>query len=86
MSTRYAQRGFLLMRPVYSEDPASLPAAVAITHMLRLAYHEGDKLKEIHVALDKADLAKLKLLIERAESKVASFRRLFDSAKIPVIE
>jgi hypothetical protein len=79
-------RIFTDARPVYGDDATSLPSVVAITHMLKLAYHEGNRLEEIHVALDKADLMKLKLLIERAESKGASFRKVFDSANIQVIE
>ena len=41
---------------------------------------------EIHIALDKQDLLNLKSQIARAESKVAGLHKLFDSAKLPVIE
>jgi hypothetical protein len=54
--------------------------------MLKLAYHRGNKLEEIYIALDKADLSKLKALIDRAELKAAGLRKVFDSGDIPVIE
>ena len=79
-------RIFTDARPVYDQDPTSPPSAVAITHILKLAYHEGNKLEEIHVALDKSDMLKLKSLIDRAESKAAGLRRVFDTARILVIE
>jgi hypothetical protein len=79
-------RIFTDARPVYDQEPTSPPSAAVITHMLKLAYHEGNRLEEIHVALDGADLLKLKSLIDRAESKAAGLRRVFSAANIPVIE
>jgi hypothetical protein len=79
-------RIFTDARPVYGEDATSPPSAAAITHMLKLTYHEGNDTKEIHVAFDKEDLLALKSQIARAESKAAGLRRLFESATIPVIE
>jgi hypothetical protein len=79
-------RIFTDARPVYAEDPTSPPSAVVIMHMLKLVYHEGREVKEFHVALDKADLVTLKSLLNRAESKAASLRVVFDKEKIAVIE
>ena len=79
-------RIFTDARPVYGDDATALPSAVVITHMLKLAYHEGDRLEEIHIALDGADLRELKQLIDRAESKAVSFKQAFGPAKIQVIE
>jgi len=79
-------RIFTDTRPVYADNPTLPPLAAVITHMLKLAYHEGDKLEEIYIALDKADLSKLKLLIGRAESKAAGIRKVYESANIQVIE
>ena len=73
-------------RPVYGEDVTSPPSAVAITHMLKLTYHEGNDTKDIYVAFDKEDLVSLKSQIARAESKAAGLHKIFDSAGIPVIE
>jgi hypothetical protein len=79
-------RIFTDARPAYGEDVASPPSAVAIMHMLKLTYHEGNRTEEIHIAFDKADLLTLKSLIARAESKAVGLRKVFESAHIPVIE
>jgi hypothetical protein len=79
-------RIFTDARPVYGEDATSPPSAIVVTHMLKLTYHEGDRMEEIHIALDRADLLKLKTLIARAEEKATGLHRVFDSAHIPVVE
>ena len=82
-------RIFTDARPVYGDNPASPPAATVITHMLKIAFHEGGDdttVKELHVALDKGDLEQLKGFISRAELKAQSLRRVFESQQIPVIE
>ena len=55
-------RIFTDARPVYGEDVTAPPSAVALTHMLKLTYHEGNvgnRTEEIHIALDKQDLMNL---------------------------
>jgi hypothetical protein len=79
-------RIFTDARPVYGEDVTAPPSAAAITHMLKLTYHEGNDTKEIHVAFDHEDLINLRSQIARAESKAAGLRKIFESSKIPVIE
>jgi hypothetical protein len=79
-------RIFTDARPIYGDDPQITPSAAAITHMLKLAYHKGNQteVEEIHIALDKSDLLKLKDLITRAESKADSLRKVFTSQGISV--
>ncbi len=79
-------RIFTDARPAYGDDVGLPPSVVAITHMLKLTYHEGNRTDEIHIALDKADLLTLKSLIARAETKAAGLRKVFESEHIPVIE
>jgi hypothetical protein len=79
-------RIFTDARPVYGDDVMSPPSAVAITHMLKLTYHEADKTEEIYIAFDKEDLLSLKSQITRAESKAASLHMIFERANLPVIE
>jgi hypothetical protein len=79
-------RIFTDARPVYGDDPAAAPSAVAITHMLKLTYHEGAKTEDIYIAFDKQDLLNLKSQIARAESKASSLRTVFTSVSVPVIE
>jgi len=71
------------VRPLYGPNPKVPPNAVVITHMLRLAYHEGDKIKEIYIALDAEDIKELRVLLDRAESKADSVKALFDSLRLP---
>lgn len=79
-------RIFTDARPVYGDDVAAPPSAVVLTHMLKLTYHEGNKLEEIHIAFDKADLLNLKSLIARAETKASGLKKIFDAGHIPVME
>jgi len=79
-------RIFTDARPVYGEDVTAPPNAVAISHMIKLTYHEGDKTEEIYVALDKEDLANLKSQIERAEAKADGLRKVLETSKLLVIE
>jgi hypothetical protein len=79
-------RIFTDVRPVYGEDVTSPPSAAAITHMLKLTYHEGDEMREIHVALDKDDLLNLKSQIIRAEHKAAGLHKFFEASKLPIID
>jgi hypothetical protein len=76
-------RIFTDTRPIYGADVAAPPAAMAVTHMLKLSYHESDRIEEIHIALDKNDLMNLKAQIERAESKVLGLKKILD---IPIVE
>lgn len=79
-------RIFTDARPVYGDDVSTPPSAVAVTHMLKLTYHEGRDTKEIHIALDKDDLTNLKAQIVRAESKVSGLRKVFQESTVLVIE
>lgn len=84
--TLCTSRIFTDARPVYGDDVSAPPSLATIIHMLKLAYHEGDITKEIHIALDKQDLIDLKEQIARAESKAASLQKVFELSHIPVIE
>jgi hypothetical protein len=72
-------------RPVFGPNPETGPNAVVISHILRVAYHEGSEtIREIYFAMDAEDLADLKALINRAELKAKSLKALLDSAKLTV--
>ena len=57
------------IRPVFSDDPNSLPAAAVVVHTLKLVYHSGDEHKEFFIALDINDVHELRSLLDRAEKK-----------------
>lgn len=61
------------VRPVFSRDVSSGPAAMLLQHHLKLAYHEGSQdLKYFYVTLTDQDLAELRRILDRAEAKSRS--------------
>lgn len=62
------------IRPVFTGPPAQAPAAAMVIHSFKLAYHEGQELKEFFVTLDGNDLRQVQALIERAITKEISLR------------
>lgn len=72
-------------RPLFAEDASKSPEAAVIFHLLKIAYHDPDQIREIFFALDETDLADLKNAITRAESKAGSLRKLLESAGVKVI-
>jgi hypothetical protein len=74
------------VRAIFNPDPKEPPAAVVITHQLKIAYHEGGATKEFYVAMDSEDLRTLKKLVERANHKEQSLRTLIEATKVPVLD
>lgn len=74
------------IRPVFGSDPTAAPLAAAITHTLRITYHEREDHKEFHCALDAADLRQLRDLVERAISKEAAIRVEIDKTAMRFFE
>jgi hypothetical protein len=72
-------------RTVYSEDPTVRPTGAVVTHMLKLAYHHGDRLREIYVAMDAGDLKELRELVDRAEAKAKTLETVLGQAGLQVI-
>lgn len=63
------------LRPVFGLSVSDGPRAFIVTHLLKVAYHQGSKEhKNFYVTLDADDLQRLKGLIERAESKARSLK------------
>jgi hypothetical protein len=69
------------VRPVFAE-PADRPVGAAITHTLKIIYHEGTEHKEFFVAMDATDLDKMKGLVHRAVTKATSLALLIKSANL----
>ncbi len=68
------------IRPVFSDDAESEPAAVVVTHTLKLSYHEGTEHKHFFVVLDSIDLAQLGAVVTRALEKESTLQRLLTTA------
>jgi len=75
-------------RPVYGKSVSESPAAMIITHMLKLSYHEGGagRLNEFYIGLGSNDIAELRSVLDRADEKEKSLRATFDSSKIRFID
>jgi hypothetical protein len=73
-------------RPVYGKDPQAPPAAMIITHALKISYHEATgRLKEFYVGLGSSDITEFQEVLKRAEDKAISLRAVFD-AKVKFID
>ncbi len=70
------------IRPVF-EKPEERPVGCAISHTLRITYHEDGEHKEFHVVFDTDDLEKLKKALQRAEVKASSLRSLLKAVDLP---
>jgi hypothetical protein len=75
-------------RPVYGEDPVAPPAAMIVTHTLKLTYHQGagGRLHEIYLAFGSRDLQELRDVLDRAEAKAKSLRDILEGSKIRFID
>lgn len=75
-------------RPVYGKNPKEPPAAMIITHALKLSYHEGPggRIREFYVGLGSRDIAELQEVLQRAEDKTKSLRAAIDISKVKFID
>lgn len=64
------------IRPVFA-DPGEKPLGAAITHTLKIEYHNGGEHKHFYVSLDANDLELLRKAAERAELKSKSIQSMF---------
>jgi len=73
------------IRPIFLGAPSGSPAASVIQHVLKIAYHEGDNLKEFFVTLDASDIRTLQDHLHRAIVKEDSLRSLMEEKGIQVV-
>jgi hypothetical protein len=73
------------LRPVFMKSPEEVSAA-AIIHMLNISYHHDGGHKEFYVAMNPADLGKLKQVIERAEKKSSALKAYIRKSGIRYLE
>lgn len=72
-------------RPVFGNDTSKPPEAMVIFHMLKIAFHEANRVSEVFFSLDENDLVKLKKAVVRAEAKANSLKKALAAAHIKVI-
>lgn len=72
-------------RPVFGDNVEEPPEAFEITHTLKIAFHRGGSHEEEYFALDEIDLAELRRVVERAESKATSLRAALKKSGMKVL-
>jgi hypothetical protein len=74
-------------RPVYGDNVSESPAAMVITHNLKITYHGAPgELKEIFIGLGSEDIRELRTVLDRAEEKAKSLQAAFGVAKLKFID
>ncbi|HSL81949.1 MAG TPA: hypothetical protein VLF66_04185 [Thermoanaerobaculia bacterium] len=73
------------LRPVFRPGTTS-PAALVVVHNLKVAYHEGETLKEVFVGLTRRDLDRLKATVERAIEKENNLSESLSTIDLPLLE
>lgn len=71
------------IRPVFGDDVKSKPVGAAITHTLKIGYHENEGHKEFYIVLDGVDLNELERVIKRAQDKAESLTEVLSGVGIP---
>jgi len=80
--TLHAAKILTDIRYAFQSDPSLDPYGAVIVHVLKLTYHEEDRHKDFYVAMDGADVANLKAILDRAEAKANTLRQKLQSAGI----
>jgi hypothetical protein len=70
------------LRPVFGPETDDPPLGAFVGHTLKIVYHSGSGHHELYLALDTEDLAKLRALIERANSKAKTLSKLMETKGI----
>jgi hypothetical protein len=53
-----------------------------VVHNLNIKYSENGQFKEVFIALDDADIAKLRRVLDRAETKTATLEKLIEKTGV----
>ena len=70
------------LRPVF-HAPDEPPVDMIVEYILKIVFHDGSRRhREIFMAMDADDIARLKKAIDRAEKKAASLKALLDSKNL----
>lgn len=62
------------VRPAFADDPSKAPGAAVVAHTLRLAYHDGPRLRKIMIAVNGDDIDELIAMLGRAKEKAKVLR------------
>lgn len=74
------------IRAVFPENVDDGPEGAVLVHILKLDYHDEDGEKSFFVGLDTEDVADLRRVLDRADTKVARLRSLWRTTSLPMLE
>jgi hypothetical protein len=76
------------LRPVFGSNVTDTPTAMIIVHTLKLGYHDTNSAqhRDMFIALDMDDIAKLKDTLQRAEDKTRTLKAKLDAAGIRSVD
>jgi len=72
-------------RPVFNEDVTKMEA-IAIVHMLRIHFERNQEHKDFFVALDVADIPKMRAVLDRADKKAALLQNALKATKVAYLD
>jgi hypothetical protein len=73
------------IRPVFDHAGATVTAAL-IVHSLKISFVHNSEVQDVVFAMDDEDLAELKKVLERAETKSLTLEKLVNSIGVPYFE
>ncbi|MSV28293.1 MAG: hypothetical protein EXQ52_06055 [Bryobacterales bacterium] len=73
------------LRPIF-DSPSDPPVGLVVAYTLHLVFHKGNHREDLYFALDADDIEKLKTVLERAQTKASSLKRLLSDKGLNQIE
>lgn len=75
------------LRPVF-DSPSEPPVGLTVTYTLHVVFHKGSQRnhEDIYFSLDADDIDKLKAIVERAQAKATSLKRLLSDKGLTQLE
>lgn len=74
------------IRPIFGESVETAPMAATVVHTLKIAYHQGDELKDFFLAMNTKDVQKLRELLDRADAKAESLKTFTVASNTPFVD
>lgn len=74
------------IRPIFGEDPSEQPTGAVVVHTLSIEHHTDGHMKIFNVAMDRNDLAELKVTVDRAITKAGTLSDVVEAAGLALFE
>ncbi len=77
---------FTDVRPVFTDAKPTALAGAVIIHTLKIEYGEADEDRSVYLALDTADISKLRRVLDRADEKATSLKEFLHRGNLQYVE